>query len=725
MECSVIILKIDMMKYLKKSDRTPSEELIDLFDLQIELLNSGLENDLVRQYTDIVNSFHIKVESLLDLVQADYEKFRRVFSDTLTDYKKKFVEGDEDFFISGTPILSVHPLVKRMVLFNFSAIELAYNESDQERFNYFYNELFLFFRKLTDKKLNKEVISKVDFFTGEDIEVHEARLIQIYHEVMRYFISLIKRKIAVDTPTIEQKSNLAKLYFHLHFELILDEEFEPLMIDSAIDYWERLFTDFIYKDDVEDVCVIISRELHTYSDQLNRERQELSTKEYAPHESLVRSCNEIISRRDFIEFEKKLNLSDLKRESKLYKNLMNIGTLGIKTSLLRMALLRVVGKAVARDKEELIVKMLFARQPVKSNFINSNSDFFPMEIDFIKRFLRIYNNQREFGINPLLYDNVDIEINKVVFIWLYRNTYWRTKRDSAINSFNLGDFENGLEKQQITNALTKLVTVADSFSEGELPPISLNESPILNPTIFRKLVSQEITRISSDLQDAISKSEIDPDKMSGFLTKVEKGIESFPGLFNLLEEESLIESKEHDVFIENEESFDKTPFLPDKVAPNFSLNADVVYPKLCADNFSLKRDYALARELKKHCNPQVFTTTEMENYLLNHSFEGKIIITHYLHLGFEILKESFNYGEGEFLNKKGEKFKIFQINSFVDWKFVFILDESVLEGLIKADKPTVTLHIDDEDEMKAVAKIVSRFRVEEPKGMIGEFFALR
>jgi len=714
------------MKYLKISDRKASAELIDLLDLQIELLRNGLEFDLIRQYTKIVGSFRKKTFSLLELASTDYDKLRRIMSNTTEEYKKFYVENNEDFFESGMPVLYLNPLNKRIIRFYFSGLEHAFKESHDEKFNYFYNELLLFLRKLTNSSLNKQKVVSKDFFTGEDSIKWEARLIQMFREIMFELSKLITKQISNNELDSDQVMYCARLYWQLYFELILDPEFEPLMIDESINFWEQLLTTFISSNlKVNETFLLIARELHVYSDHLIRQKQELNEDSFADYRTLVDKCNRIISRRDFIAFEKDLIETFIDTSTPQYIALLRVGELGIKVSLLRMALLRVYANASFKGKTQLVVEMLFARQPVNSNFINSNNDFFPTEVGFIRQFLIVYKNQRHFGLNPLRYENLENEIDKVVFIWLYRNAYWFIRRNENISSFNLGEFQDGYEVSQILNTLRTQLKVADSFDTDLLPTIIINQEDGISIEKFKTLLSDEINRISQSNQDRILDAELDSEKKSSFLEKVKIGINQYSGLFNLFKPIELSDSAENDIIVENIETFDKTAFIAAGIAANISINAHEVYPSLCVQNFALKRDVLLARELKRYCNSHTLTITEMENYFLKNSFEGKLIITHYLHVGYEILKDRINYKDYSFKNLEGKTFQIHQISSFNYLKFVFILDVSRINNFIQSNDPSINLELLVNNRMNAEAKMTSRFRINELDGLIGDFFSLR
>lgn len=714
------------MKYLKKSNRTAPAELIDLFDLQIELLSHGLEYDLVRQYTEIVNSFSKKVMCLIDLARSDYDKFRRILSKTSKEYKKFFVESEEDYFGFGPPILNINPLSKRIIQFYFKALAYAFEKSDEEKFNYFYNELEQLLKKITNAELNVKVVKTTDLFTGTPGVKREARLIQVYHEIMYYLSGLIEKELEFTNLKSEQNLYLARIYGQLHFELIVDPKFEPLMLNDAIDYWEKLFRHLsLNSHHTKKSCLIIARELHIYTDQFNREWQVLSAELDMNYPELVESSRTLISNRDFVEFEKILNQTIEDDNSTIYKSLFSVGTLSLKVSLLRMAVLRVYGQMLHRGDVALVIEMLFARQPINSDFININHDFFPLDQNFLKGFLRVFNNQRHFGLRPLSYDNFEIEMYQVVFIWLYRNTYWFTRRNAKEPHFNLGRIEDGYEANQILNSLRKLEAIGDSKTLSSLPELYLNHKLTLNTTIFNKLIEGEITRITEIIEHRTLNAGIEEQTRDEFIEKIQRGISNFSGLFNLFHIALLGDIEGNEIRTLDIEEFDKTPFIRKDTAMNVSINALDVYPDICIRNFSAKRDSLLAGELRRLCKSHTLSVTEMEEYFLNNNFKGKIIITHYLHVGYELLKEKFDYSNGNYINNEGVSYHINQINSFNDLKFAFVLDVTQMKNLINSSNPKISLKIHSKDQMKAICKIESRFKLKSPESLIGDFFVLK
>jgi hypothetical protein len=714
------------MKFLKISEKNNPNELIDLQDLQIELLRNGLEFDLIRQYTKIVSSFRKKTFFLMELANSDFEKFTRIINGINEEYKKFYIDNNDGFFESGIPVLFLNPLNKRIIRFYYTGLEHAFLKLENETFNYFYNELLLFLRKLTNSELNQLEIKTKDFFTGEDTFKFEVRLIKMFREIMFELCRLITVQIANAKLNSDQVIFSARLQWSLFFDLILDFDFEILMLEESIQFWEQLlFTFSARHNEPFDTFLIISKELHIYSDNLIRYQQELYVEIFEKKRDLVDKCIWIISNRDFVNFEKDLLNSKIDNSSTEYNTLTKVAKFGLKVSMLRMALIRVYANLLSKYNAKVVVDLLFARQPINSNFINSNNDFFPTEVGFIKRFLIVYKNQRHFGLNYLRFESQENQIDQVVLIWLYRNAFWSIQRNGSKVFLNLGEFKNGQEVSQILNNLKILFKVTDQLKNDELPTIKLNNEDGLNLMIFKNILLDEIDRISHSHELQIQNSDLDSEKKNNFLEQVKSGTNHYKGLFNLFTINEIKGDENDIILINNTETFDKTPFLSEGIAENISINAHEVFPKLCVQNYSLKRDVIISKQIIKYCNSHKFTISEMEQYFLNNSFNGKLIITNYLNLGYEILRGYYSFDDGTFHNLKNEKYQINQINSFNYSKFVFVLDESKTKTLIQSNELKIEMNLVENNNMNAEVKMTSKIRINILDGLIGDFFFLR
>jgi hypothetical protein len=96
---------------------------------------------------------------------------------------------------------------------------------------------------------------------------------------------------------------------------------------------------------------------------------------------------------------------------------------------------------------------------------------------------------------------------------------------------------------------------------------------------------------------------------------VKSGTNHYKGLFNLFTINEIKGDENDIILINNTETFDKTPFLSEGIAENISINAHEVFPKLCVQNYSLKRDVIISKQIIKYCNSHKFTISEMEKHV--------------------------------------------------------------------------------------------------------------
>lgn len=718
------------MKYLKKSNREPALELVDLMDLQTDLLEDALRKNSIRDIGSLNESVELFVLKVFNLSQTDFEKFRKVLDSITHEYLKQY-----DYKIdtnTGYPIiLLANPLIRRIIGFYMKGVKTGFVQSDIEIFSYFFGGLERIFNLTTSKESN-DLPPKVNFFGT--LSPQQPKLEQLYSEILGLIDELFPLMDENSKTTRWQSNMKEQLVFHLHTIYYFSDDYELKLSTKTVHTIEETLWSKIVETDDLDAFIEGCKGLHGYADIQKYQFQEIKLKIDQDIElsKLLRLAAEIVTLNDYFTLLKVCD--EIEGQNSLVEDIKKLASYSYKLSLLRFTFIRIGAKLIVswednqdKGREKWVYWLLFNRQPLFSGYTSANSDFFSTDLIVLQKYVaRIDELERSsyMRLDSLKYKPF---IDRFILLWLFRNYLW-SKNTWGNDSISFGNLDTGFEVNQLKNLIDRVLLI----SNDNLPLVFEGKEYIDDFVLFSEKLKTAIDELIKRQQSKILNAPLEEQKKKNFEQAVLSKIADKGSLLGLLMKNIPYEFKESGNVenIENIEFLDKTPFISDDLPLVKSINAISAYSEVCAQNTIIKSDLFIARKLEVQCEKKTLTISEMDHILETSSFSGKLILSHYVFLGYEILKERMNRnnrlsdGKEYFEDGMKKDIAIHRLARFSDRKFIFVLDEKYLDELVKASSAEIEIKDNEHNPLEIEVKTKRNIEVAEIGKELGTLYFL-
>jgi len=717
------------MKYLKKSNRPSSLQLLDLMDLQIELLEEALDRKAIDQYSELCENVEELTQQLLAIADKDYAKFQRILDNTNSAYAKLYTP--EIANQEHVKVMMINPLVKKITTFYCIGMDAAYIFSNREDFQLFYSAFKRMFIRLTEFSDNSSLpkinvddspfsfvpIKYGDFYDG---------MLNAYSE---YSADALHFKMS-DRTTNVQMYFKEMLNFKLYVDCIFDEAFDhSTHLFKTITFLEYIIWEHVVKDGDEKAFRMICLDLHSLAADY-RDRNEKLYRE-CPEElrGVARVVDEMTTRYEYGSFLEKLKgLGEPLQNHPFLKKIREVAEYNRKYVVLREMIVQLGGRLLQRKKYNWLYWLLFSRQPLAADFYSSEPDFFSIREDYLTLFLVQYMSVQRKWAFEFRRRSIKKETNQFIYLWLFRNYVWKRKENHE--QFHLLSISE--ERDYIGDIISEILEERNELTH-----------------IIRRLLrreSMDITEYVTGFFDSISsysklvkKNSFEkrkeahpiPRRIKDFSKELNEQFYKKSSLLNILSFFSLDKPSEAKQ-ISCGDTVDKQPFIEKKLrTAEMAINAFEVTRSLFANELAMRVDHYLVGELQKRTTEEYTTMLEMEKLLQNGDFADKLIISHYVLLGTELLEDRItnirhdNLQTVEFRNRKGHDVEIYSINHFSRAKFMLILDRRVKDELLHLGYPKVTVNLNEKDPMAVDVEASITIEEWEAKGNVGTFYYLR
>lgn len=718
-----MILEIEPMKYLKKSKREPAVELVDLMDLQTDLLEDALRKKSVRDIGSLNESVELFVRKVFLLSKTDFEKFRRVLDSITREYLKQY-DYSIDSNTSYPIMLLANPLIRRIIGFYMKGVKTGFEQSDIEVFSYFFGALERIFTLTTSKEYN-DLPMKVNFFGT--LSPQQPKLEQLYSEMLGLIDELFPLTDENSKTTRWQSSMKEQLVFHLHTIYFFSDDYElKLSTKTVHTIEETLWLKIVETNDL-DAFITGCKGLHTYADIQKYQFQEIKLeidKDLQLH-NLLQLSVEIVTLNDYYTLLEACD--DIEGQERLINAIRKLAAYSYKLSLLRFTFIRIGAKLIINWKDDhnkesakWIYWLLFNRQPLFSGYTSANSDFFPTDQKALQKYVtRIDELERSsyMRLDSLKYKPY---IDCFILLWLFRNYLWKNTWHNDNISF--GNDYTGFEVNQLKNLIQRL-------PKNDMPLIFEGEDYSNEFEEFYQKLQESLKRLIQRQESKIKSAPLEEDKKQKFEQVVLSKIEDKSSLLGLLMKNTPYEFK-GPANVENIEFLDKTPFISDDLPLVKSINALSVYSDACAQNTIIQSDLFIARKLEVQCEKKTITISEMDRLFETSSFSGKLILSHYVFIGYEILKDRMNWnirssdGKEYFEDGMKKEIPIHRLGRFSDRKFIFVIDEKYLNNLLKASVVKIEINDNKDNPMEIEVKTKRNIEVAEIGKDLGTLYFL-
>lgn len=697
------------------------EILFQTIFLHKELLLKAIENNDFDKYMELKFSIQEFVKNLWTIAESDFQKFRSIISlkeENDEIFQRDTFNSKDDLEFKILP--SKKNILFHILDFYFIAIIEAIKKGDERLFSIFSLDVSTFLAECTSSTHVKSLKSKG--FFDEDY-VYESLITEFVYDEFLFFSNEFFFKQALYTEQSENSSfNFMKykLLFELLIENFFNESFHLRQSLKTLYFIEKnLIKHLIENDDIQ-TFKITSSHLYSYAELKKKEFENLRFKFSESNDSIrLKQLNHAININSSSDY------SSLNNELKDSPEIKKIATASFKLSMLRYSFVRIGAYLVKSNREEMVYHLLYSRQPLEANFINSNQDFFPTEKQELINFLlsieqNKYSNKGVLEKSPSFTNN---DIDAFLALWLFRNYFWKNIQGYNID-FKLDQVEEGKKVGQYKYLFQKIIKVAKN--ESLLNSIFKT----LNGRIEIELFNEFIKKLEEDLKETEDEHQIKiqgevltDNKIEQFQQNLINRFNKERSLVNLLRKDNgkeeiqaespkpiKIESRVNDFKynIVNQEVFDKINFINEKLVEIQSINADTVLPTVCAKNLSLKGDQFVFNEIKSKCEVNYISASELENILLSNDYSDFSLYSHQINFGYEVLRNKFKYSNvnddiiGSFTDSKDNSINIKTFVSYSNLKFVMILETEKLNNSIEISPIKLSYYIPEKDDFKVV-----------------------
>lgn len=725
-----------------KSNNSPGKRLFDILELQREILEISLQENNLAKYVRVRNTVSQFLQSLITISTEDFERFKRIID--LRNYEEEELfndikSEDKQLFYEVT---SSNKIIRFVIRFFLTGIINAFETSDEKKFQIFYIDLNKLLNEITSNK-NVSHETKTNLF-GEEYSSPNLKTKFFLDEAIAAYYDFISIGEGLNAKESTRQQSLIKfnILFEIHCEYYFKDDFELTLTQETLNLVERIIQEqFLDKDD-ETTFSWICSSLYSIADERHYRRDVL--REKAVHEnqtkllSIINEAHSVITINQFSIFIEKLEKYSTSEDVSSIEEIRNLAVFSLKYALFRYMFIRIGASLIAKEKYEMVYELLFTRQPLEGDYINSNHDFFATEINDITVILATldklsYTNFGRFERKPL-----NKQRDQFILLWLFRNYIWKEQDLGFKYAFGLSNIETGTEVEKLQKMLVKLHTLIE---EGKNADSSLLT---FQGRISRDLVEKFQNEISKIKEGIISEHLVKienailiPEKVSYYKLMVVATLNKQKSLTNffLRRQDKCFELSDNILYdgnIRNAELYDKGPFIDSSLPLISSINADSVYPQVMGQNLSLQSDSYLFRKLKRHCTEEYLTHRELSEKLRSSILKNKTVLSHYIHLGFELLKDEFRYidgagnHDGTFVDSEGFETKVFSFYSYSQLKFVIVFNNPKMDELIKISGVKIEQKDYPEDRLQILFEGEFNMSVKEFEGSeLGTIYYLR
>lgn len=723
-----------------KSNNSPGKRLFEILELQMEILEISLKENDRTKYVRVRNTVSQFLQKLISIATEDFERFKRIIDlknqeeeELFNDIKVK----DKQLF---NDITSSNKTIRFLIKFFLNGVLNAFQTSDEQKFRIFYTDLNNLFNEITS---NKYVTHKsLTNLFGDEYRSPYLKTKFFLDESISAYFDFISIGEGFNTSVYTRQQALIKytILFELHREYYFKDNFELTLTQETLNLIERIIIEQIIDKDDHTAFSWICSSLYSIADEKYYRKDELrvkaSTEKQVVILSLIDEARSINTIDQFSAFDDKLN--ENQSIESFVKEIRQLAVFSVKYALFRYMFIRIGAYLISKERKEMTYQLLFARQPLEVDFVNNNHDFYPTEVEDVTEVLTnldklSYKNFGRFEKKPL-----NKQRDQFILLWLIRNYIWKEQHLGYKYDFGLIAPNQGPEVERLKKLLTKFIDLIYEWKDinsdwltfqKRIPKEKVDAFEIEISKLKETVLDEHLRKI----RDALFIEE----EVNSFKTKVIATLNKQKSLTNffLRNQGQYFELSENGLFegnIRTIQLYDKGPFIDSSLPLNPSINADSVYPQVMGENLTIQSDSYLFRKIKRYCSEEYLTLRELSEKLLSSNFKDKTILSHYIHLGFELLRDEFDFNmgsgshEGTFTTLDGSKTKVYSFYSYSQLKFVLVFNNSKMDQLIDVSRVEISQKDYPEDRLQVLFEGVFNLTIKDLKNEeLGTIYYLR
>lgn len=722
------------------SNNSPGKRLFDILELQMEILEISLREDNFAKYVRVRNTVSQFLQSLIGISKQDFERFKRIIDLRNNEEEELFNDIKSEDKQLYHEIISGNKVIRFLLRFFLKGTLSAFETSDESKFRIFYIDLNKLFNEITS---GTYVVHETRNFFGEEYSSPKLKTKFFLDESIAAYYDFISvgKAFNTDINTRQQTFIKYKILFEFHWEYYFKDDFELTLTQETLNLIERIILEQIIEKNDHATFSWICSSLYYIADERYFRwgglREKVTDKHQTVLLELIDSARSINTIDQFLSFNDSLKEVSTSENESSITEIRKLAIFSLKSALFRYLFIRIGAKLIAKGKHEMVYELLFARQPLEVDYINSNHDFFPTEIEDVTEVLAnldklSYTHFGRFEKKPM-----NKQRDQFVLLWLLRNYIWKEQQHGYKYAFGLSNIETGPEVEHLQKLLVKLHNLIDEEKNINSPLLTF-EGRISEELVekFQTAVSKIKESIISAHLEKIKSADLISDKVSEYRTKVLATLNNQKSLTNFFlrrqGQKFALSDSVSEGNIRNTQLYDKGPFIDQSLPLISSINADSVYPEVMGKNLSMESDSYLFRKIRRYCKEEYLTIRELSEKLLSSDFKNKTVLSHYIHLGFELLRSEFRRNEGTgkhegiFTNSQGLETKVYSFYSFSQLKFVMVFGNSAMEEFIAISGVQIEQKDYPEDYLQVLFEGVFNMSIKELEGkQLGTIYYLR